>query len=83
MELTRIMQAQLLSGRCGSFDAYLITIGNHGTLEIAKRIGQIIRQVLEYACDRGLIELVPMGNIKNGILHIWSKVVDTFFLTNF
>jgi len=43
----------------------LITIGNHGTLEIAKRIGQIIRQVLEYACDRGLIELVPMGNIKN------------------
>jgi len=37
----------------------------HGTIEMATRIGQIIRQVLEYACDMGLIELVPMGNIKN------------------
>jgi len=43
----------------------IMTIANHGTLEIAKRIGQIIRQVLEYACDIGLIELVPMGNTKN------------------
>jgi len=43
----------------------LLGIADRGALEIAKRIGQITRQVLEYACDRGLIELVPMGNAKN------------------
>jgi integrase len=43
----------------------LIGIADRGTLEIAKRIGQIIRQVLEYACERGLIELPPIGNTKS------------------
>jgi len=35
------------------------------TIETAHRISQIIKQVLEYACDLGLIELIPMGNTKN------------------
>ncbi|MDQ6962862.1 MAG: integrase arm-type DNA-binding domain-containing protein [Mariprofundaceae bacterium] len=36
-----------------------------GTIEAAKRIAQICRQVLEYACDSGYINAVPMGNMKS------------------
>jgi len=43
----------------------LTAIVEIGTVEIAKRIAQITRQVLEYACDRGLIDAIPMGNVKN------------------
>jgi len=43
----------------------ITAIVDHGTVEIAKRIGQIIRQVLEYASDKGLIDAIPMGNTKN------------------
>ncbi|MFQ5346059.1 MAG: tyrosine-type recombinase/integrase [Mariprofundus sp.] len=42
----------------------LTAIAARGTVEIAKRIAQITRQVLEYASDRGLIEAIPMGNMK-------------------
>jgi len=42
----------------------LTAIAARGTAEIAKRIAQITRQVLEYASDRGLIEAIPMGNMK-------------------
>jgi integrase len=42
----------------------LTAIAGHGTVEIAKRIAQITRQVLEYASDRGLIDAIPMGNTK-------------------
>jgi hypothetical protein len=43
----------------------LTGIVNRDTLEIAKRIGQITRQVLEYASDKGVIDAIPMGNTKN------------------
>lgn len=43
----------------------LTSIVKHDTLEIAKRIGQITRQVLEYASDKGVIDAIPMGNTKN------------------
>jgi len=43
----------------------LTNIADRGTIEIAKRIGQIIKQVLEYGSDRGLIDAIPMGNIAN------------------
>jgi len=43
----------------------LTSIAGRGTVEIAKRIGQIIRQVLDYASDRGLIDAIPMGKTKN------------------
>jgi len=43
----------------------LTAIAERGTVEIAKRIGQITRQVLDYAADRGLIDAIPMGNTKN------------------
>lgn len=43
----------------------LTAIAERGTIEIAKRIGQITRQVLDYAADRGLIDAIPMGNTKN------------------
>jgi len=42
----------------------LTAIAARGTAEIAKRIAQITRQVLEYASDRGLIDAIPMGNMK-------------------
>ena len=42
----------------------LTAIVVRGTVEISKRIAQITRQVLEYASDRGLIEAIPMGNMK-------------------
>jgi len=41
----------------------LTAIVEHGTVEIAKRIKQIIRQVLEYASDKGLIVAIPMGKM--------------------
>jgi len=40
-------------------------IVSFGSIETAHRVSQLIRQVLEYACDLGLIELIPMGNAKN------------------
>jgi len=43
----------------------LTAIAERGTVEIAKRIGQITRQALDYAADRGLIDAIPMGNTKN------------------
>ncbi len=43
----------------------LTAIVVHGTPEIAKRIAQITRQVLEFASDRGLIDAIPMGRTKN------------------
>jgi len=43
----------------------LTAIAERGTVEIAKRIAQITRQVLDYAADRGLIDAIPMGNTKN------------------
>jgi len=43
----------------------LTNIVKRDTLEIAKRIGQITRQVLEYASDKGVIDAIPMGNTKN------------------
>jgi len=41
----------------------LTAIVEHGTVEIAKRIKQIIRQVLEYARDKELIDAIPMGKM--------------------
>jgi len=41
------------------------SIVSRGTIEIATRINQNVRKVLEYACDSGYIESVPMGNTKN------------------
>ncbi len=43
----------------------LTNIAKRDTLELAKRISQITRQVLEYACDKGLIDAIPMGNTKD------------------
>jgi len=40
-------------------------IVQRGTVEMAKRISQVIRQVLEYASDKGLIDAIPMGSTKN------------------
>jgi len=42
----------------------LTSIVEHGSVEIAKRIGQIVRQVLEFASDKGLIDAIPMGSVK-------------------
>lgn len=41
------------------------TMTAFGTIETAHRVSQIVRQVFQYACDLGLIELVPMGDMKN------------------
>ena len=35
-----------------------------GLEDSARRVGQYIKQILEYSCDRGDIEFIPMGNIK-------------------
>jgi len=43
----------------------LTTITQRGTLEVAKRIAQITRQVLEYASDKEIIDNIPMGSTKN------------------
>jgi len=42
-------------------------------IETAKRMTQIIRQVLEYACDSGFIDAVPMGNMKRIIPETVAK----------
>jgi len=43
----------------------LTAIARHGTLEVAKRVAQITRQVLEYACDKDIIDNIPIGRTKN------------------
>jgi len=40
-------------------------ISRRGTLDVAKRVSQYTRNILEYAMDTGLIDSVPMGNTKN------------------
>lgn len=35
-----------------------------GVEDTARRVGQYIKQILEYSCDKGDIEYIPMGNIN-------------------
>jgi len=41
--------------------------------DIGRRISQICRQILNYACNRGLIEYVPMGDLKGVLPPIVTK----------
>ncbi len=43
----------------------LTSIADLGVHDTAKRIAQMIRNILDYACDKGLIESVPMGSTKS------------------
>jgi len=40
-------------------------IGRTGKLEMAHRVAQITRQVLEYAADKEIIDNIPLGRTKN------------------
>jgi len=40
-----------------------------GVIDTAHRLAQYIHQILEYACDCGYIDLVPMGNVSRLIPH--------------
>jgi len=40
-------------------------IAERGTHDIAHRMAQITRSILNYACDSGLIDAVPMGDMKS------------------
>ena len=42
----------------------LISISKSGSHDIARRMTQVTRNILNYACNRGLIEAVPMGDMK-------------------
>ncbi|NWF37267.1 integrase arm-type DNA-binding domain-containing protein [Mariprofundus sp. KV] len=42
----------------------LIFISKSGSHDIARRMTQVTRNILNYACNRGLIEAVPMGDMK-------------------
>jgi len=41
--------------------------------DIGRRISQMCRQILNYACNRGLIEYVPMGDMKGILPPVVSK----------
>ena len=43
----------------------LVAIAETGSHDIAHRVAQLARSVLLYACDRGILEAVPMGNMKS------------------
>ncbi|MDQ6992539.1 MAG: integrase arm-type DNA-binding domain-containing protein, partial [Mariprofundus sp.] len=45
----------------GDVAKVLIEQVKQGKLEMGKRVGQITKQVLEYACDKGVIDAIPMG----------------------
>ena len=45
----------------------LLLISNAGSHDIAHRMAQITRSILNYACNRGLIDAVPMGDMR-GVL---------------
>jgi len=71
--ITKLTKAQVSST--------LDKIAKRGLIDTAHRVARLIRNILEYACDIGLIELIPMGSTKTFLTTNKSKplpsVIDT------
>jgi len=65
LPITKLTKAQVSST--------LDKIAKRGLIDTAHRAARLVRNILEYACNIGLIELIPMGSTKTFLTTNKSK----------